>query len=147
MEKKRSVGVTIFGWLGIIAGSLATILLLSVFIWDHIVGGGLVGGLYLMATGILFLLFFPFLFLGIGLLKLKPLARIISVIDISLILLLVWAGTGYSIFYGAEFLGPLAVLISLLLVPLIIFLTHPKVMEQFKQVVGNNIREKGPTPF
>lgn len=75
-ETKRNDGEEDVGW------GLAAILFLSVFVWDRITGGGFKGGILLIFAGILFLLFFSFLFLGVGLLKLKPLARIISAIYI-----------------------------------------------------------------
>ncbi|MFC1709354.1 hypothetical protein ACFL2J_04785 [Candidatus Omnitrophota bacterium] len=140
MEKKRSVGVTVFGWFNILIGAvgstafiycLATMghmIAISPTIGDKSFSMGMWIGKFLLAITFPFTLVF---ISGIGTLKLKPFGRIISIISDPIILILAAAAFSFIPFdewimasYFATFL-----VTSFLK---IYFFTRPKVKEQFK---------------
>jgi len=131
MEKKRSIGVTIFGIIELIIGALVTIDLFWVLFGSD-------SAKYLFAM--LNLPFLIFIWLGVGMLKLKPWARkaniraLFALLAILLLLLILFS---LGVFSG----NLIARLIPLLLIaalfcaifyPPIYFLKHPKVKAQFE---------------
>ena len=121
MEKKRSKGVTIFGWLNIVVGAFGILAFLL-----RMPGGIMLGAPLLLV-------------IGVGLLKLKEWARILEIIltfggvlfriVIYLISILRYAiplNRAWIFFIKGNILGWITAGI------IIYFFTHPKVKEQFK---------------
>ena len=142
MEKKRSRGVTIFGWGEIILGGAGTYILLNYLYYYieclfHINQLGIAQGgveTEIAFICVCFSLPFPFLlWAGVGVIKLKPVGRIINyifiiLISISTMVLLVFHYFGH--YKGYLILDIIVFLI--LFLPLFLFLINPNVKEQFK---------------
>ena len=141
MEKKRSVGVKIFGWVYIIlfASFLWGAVLLPIFI-----GRGEIPSTELFLSALIGLLSIsPLLLIGIGLLRFKNIARQISLV-ISFIIFIISFGynilgipvllSGKSVSFTE---GDIGLLIELLLLSIgsifaIFYFMRPKIKEQFK---------------
>jgi hypothetical protein len=159
MEKKRLVGVTVVGWAEIIIGLLGTIVfamcLFSLF-WIAIKAtheGEETMGLLGVIPGLFFTAISP-LFLfgggGIGIIKLKSWGRKINLIVIPIFTLLLAESVhigrvleakhyiknnpAISLFVslGSWSLGIIIPVIFFLILPIFLYLTLPKVKEQFK---------------
>lgn len=134
MQKKRSKGVTIFGWIFIILGSLPLLMIADALVrykyYDTLVtvhkSFAVLILAYIVGYGILLLI------LGIGLLKLKELARKAFLIFSCIILVISFIMFIMDIVAGniGKIIGDifrLAIFVSAFY-----FFTRPKVKEQFR---------------
>jgi len=149
MEKKRSVGVTILGWLEILIGGIGSIFfVLSFYVYLHAIYllkiGSNSGDQLGVDLGFLFsVMTFPSLFIlvsGIGILRCSSWARKMNIVVIPLVLILVtvflsqgalWEIRRGNLWAGTTILG-LFLAIGIVIFLKVWYLTRPKVKEQFK---------------
>ncbi len=135
MDKKRSVGVTIIGWLNIVFfGGIALVLYMFIFLLS--LGGNSAKiasasgqSLMMFRVTIVYgiLLSAAFIVTGLGVLKLKETARV-QTVYLAIVMLLA------DIFFSMQNFSNSGFLLSLIYPAiLIIFFSLPKTKEQFKQ--------------
>lgn len=134
MEKKRSKGITIFGWIYI----LFSVCGLMTLIAGILEGQGI---LYIFAMLVEIILF---LAIGIGLLKLKEWARKFVVYSNIIVILLFISRTIWLYVVSPESpLFPIGIMAIFTAVPILLliiyFFTRPKVREQFKKKEISNV--------
>lgn len=141
MDKKRSIGVTIFGIIVTLFGGLPIVGLLILFLVsigkDDIVKILTLKNDSISQTLFLFLAYLFFLISGIGILKLKNWARVILITLISINFIASLIGLCFSIIKALKGNINLFYIISafislLIFVFVVYFFTRPKVKGQFK---------------
>ncbi len=131
MEKKRSVGVTIFGLL-IVAGGIIALLYNFNFLRKMPVLEGVTSSSLKAFAITCNVLLFSSLIYGIGVLLLKGWARAMLII-INIAVLIVYPSSIFILKIPYVYLNKIAVAISLgFPLALLYFFTRPKVREQFK---------------
>ena len=143
MENKRSKGVTVFGWTGIISGGLGTALLVLSVI--GVMTAQNFGGVMFLISAVVLLPMPLVLLTGIGLIRLRSWGRNLGLFVLPVFVLLIIILLSLYIFSirnsdmeDQAFLASLALWGILfigifLILPQVYILTRPNVKEQFKK--------------